>query len=137
MTHIDNSETLSEATAPAREWGDAHATFGDRLAAAREGLGLSPEQLAWRLGVRRSTIATWEDDRSEPRANRMQMLAGILNVSLVWLMTGQGDGPGGAPARPATEEMLAELALIRADQERLADRFARLETRLRAALVVA
>ncbi len=134
MNEIDNSETRPETAEIAEErWSDAHATFGDRLAAAREALGLSPEQLAWRLGVRRSTIATWEDDRAEPRANRMQMLAGILNVSLVWLMTGEGEGPGGAPA-PAAGELIAELELLKAEQERLAQRFARFETRLRAAL---
>ncbi len=134
MTDSDNIETRPDAAASAApKWGDDHATFGDRLAAAREALGLSPEQLAWRLGVRRSTIATWEDDRAEPRANRMQMLAGILNVSLVWLMTGEGEGPGGAPA-PAAGELIAELELLKAEQERLAQRFARFETRLRAAL---
>lgn len=134
MTDIDNTETRPEpAETAAPKWGDDHATFGDRLAAAREALGLSPEQLAWRLGVRRSTIATWEDDRAEPRSNRMQMLAGILNVSLVWLMTGEGDGPGGGPA-PDAGDLIAELALLKAEQERLAARFARFETRLRAVL---
>ena len=134
MTEIDNIETAPEAAEPAApKWGEDHATFGDRLAAAREALGLSPEQLAWRLGVRRSTIAAWEDDRAEPRSNRMQMLAGILNVSLVWLMTGEGEGPGGA-APPQAEELIQELALLKSEQERLAARFARFESRLRAAL---
>lgn len=142
MTYTDNSETLTENPAPSSdaviEYGDAHATFGDRLTAAREAFGLSPEQLAWRLGVRRATIFSWENDQSEPRSNRMQMLAGVLNVSLIWLMTGEGDGPGAAPAAPATPEavgVLAEFAALRVEQRRLADRFVRLEARLRAALI--
>lgn len=134
MAYIDNTETLNEKPEHATGYGDAHATFGDRLTVAREAFGLSPEQLAWRLGVRRSTISAWEDDRAEPRANRMQMLAGVLNVSLVWLMTGEGADPSATPAAPEAQSMLAEFAALRAEQRRLADRFVRLESRLRAAL---
>lgn len=134
MAYIDNSETLNETDMNADAYGDAQATFGDRLTAAREAFGLSPEQLAWRLGVNDATVADWEADRAEPRANRMQMLAGVLNVSLVWLMTGEGEWPGAAGTGPEADAMLAEFAALRAEQRRLADRFARLESRLRAAL---
>ena len=68
------------------------ATFGDRVAAGREALGLSQKQLARKLGVAAKTVDSWEHDISEPRANKLQMLAGILNVSMPWLLTGEGDG---------------------------------------------
>ena len=71
---------------------EARATFGDRLAAAREAADLSQKQLARQIGVKTRTLAAWEDDLSEPRANRLQMLAGLLNVSLMWLLNGEGDG---------------------------------------------
>ena len=29
---------------------------------------------------------------SEPRANRLSMLAGLLGVSVMWLLHGEGDG---------------------------------------------
>lgn len=109
------------------------ATFGDRLAAAREALGLSQSQLASRSGVRLGTIQNWEDDRSEPRANKLQMIAGILNVSIVWLLTGEGEG--GAPLEPESDlelkGVLAELREIRVAQTRLLARMARLEKRIR------
>ena len=109
------------------------ATFGDRLAAAREALGLSQAQLASRSGVRLSTIQNWESDRSEPRANKLQMVAGLLNVSIIWLLTGQGEG-GVSPEESADMELtslLAELREIRVAQSRLGDRLGRLEKRLR------
>ncbi|MFN4102076.1 MAG: multiprotein-bridging factor 1 family protein, partial [Pararhodobacter sp.] len=53
---------------------DEHATLGDRLAAAREASAMTQAQLAQRLGVRTKTLRDWEDDVSEPRANRLQML---------------------------------------------------------------
>ena len=69
------------------------ATFGDRLAGARDAAGLDQKGLAEKLGVKLVTIAGWENDLKEPRANRLQMLSGILGVSLSWLLTGEGDGP--------------------------------------------
>ena len=114
---------------------DDSATFGDRMAAARERLGLSQAQLAQRLGVKLPTIQGWEADRAEPRANRMQMLAGLLDVPLVWLMTGEGTGvpPGeAAPPDRAAAALASELREIRMAQARLTERLARVEKRLEA-----
>ena len=56
-------------------------TFGDRVAGAREKAGMSQSQLAKRLGIKLKTLKAWEDDQSEPRANKASMMAGLLNVS--------------------------------------------------------
>lgn len=77
-------------------WYDADtATLGDRITGAREAAGLSQPELARRLGVRLATVRAWEDDQAEPRANKLQMLAGLLGVSIMWLLTGTGDGLDG------------------------------------------
>ncbi|MEZ5811578.1 MAG: helix-turn-helix transcriptional regulator [Rhizobiaceae bacterium] len=68
-------------------------TLGGRLSRAREAAGMSTAQLARRLGIKTATLQSWESDRSEPRANRLATMAGILNVSLAWLMHGLGDSP--------------------------------------------
>lgn len=110
------------------------ATFGDRVAAARDVLSLTQAQLANRLGIRDKTLADWENDRSEPRANRLQMLAGVLNVSMIWLMTGEGEGvdPGDADACTDRRDLILELRSIREESMRLSSRMARLEKHLRA-----
>lgn len=77
-------------------------TMGGRLSRARDAVGLSVAQLARRLGVKSSTIQAWESDRSQPRANRLAMLAGVLNVSLSWILYGVGTAP--------VEENRSELA---------------------------
>ena len=118
------------------DYSEGAATFGDRLALAREAQNMSQEQLASRLGLRASTIDNWECDRSEPRANKLQMLAGFLNVSMVWLLTGEGEGAptarvDSAAAAPEIGDILAEIREIRAANLSADSRLSRLEKRLR------
>lgn len=114
------------------------ATFGDRVAAAREALGLSQSGLARKLGVKTQTIAAWEDDLREPRANRLQMLSGVLNVSLMWLLNGEGDGlpdpEANAELGRDVNEILAEFRQVKGVLAQSADKLAALEKRLRRAL---
>jgi transcriptional regulator with XRE-family HTH domain len=56
-------------------YGPDAATFGDRVAGAREATGMSQAELARRLGVKKATVIGWEDDISEPRANKLSMMA--------------------------------------------------------------
>ena len=118
------------------DFSDETSTFGDRLAYARDALGFDQAQLAHRLGIKAQTLRNWEEDRSEPRANKLQVLAGLLNVSMIWLLTGQGDAPQASspPADLAGEACLADLRRLRADQVHLVEQMARLEKRLRAIL---
>ena len=115
------------------------ATFGDRLAAAREHAGLTQDELAQRLGVRSKTVSAWENDQMEPRANRMQMLAGMLSVSLGWLMTGQGDGlEAPADGDPVISSdltgLLADMRGLRAQIGQAGEKLEQLEKQLRLAL---
>ena len=114
-------------------------TFGDRIAGAREASGMTQSELARRLGVKLSTLRGWEDDRAEPRANRLQMMAGLLNVSLVWLLNGAGEGGPQATETDADGgadmlAMLNELRDLRGQMTRLSDRMGLLEKRLRTAV---
>jgi len=118
------------------DWfGPDTATFGDRVAGAREAAGMTQAQLARRLGIKKATLSGWEQDLSEPRANKLSMMAGLLNVSIMWLLTGEGDGMTG----PADDSqvgadfsgVLAELREIRAAMRTNTERAARLEKKLR------
>lgn len=122
------------------DWYSADAaTFGDRLTAAREGAGMTQKELARRLGVKLSTLQKWEEDKSEPRANRLSMIAGLLNVSVMWLLNGNGMGlgdPADHDAGPATDlgQALTEMRALRLEIATRLDRLARLEKHLRKAL---
>ena len=68
---------------------------------ARETSGLSVGEVVKRLGVKATTYEAWEADRSEPRANKLVALAGILNISPPYLLSGLGKQPSklGLPER--------------------------------------
>jgi len=88
----------------------ADASLADRLVYAREACGLSTAQVARRLGVRTNTLTGWESGAREPRSNRVVMLAGVLNVSPGWLLSGDGAAPEGG---------FEDVALIRGELRRL------------------
>ncbi len=118
-------------------YGPDTATFGDRVAAAREASGMTQEQLSKRLGVKLRSLQQWEDDVAEPRANRLSMMAGLLNVSMVWLLTGEGDGLGPPDELPVSADMKQMLVDIRDIQTHIkaqVDRLGRLEKTLRKTL---
>lgn len=111
------------------------ATFGDRLAAAREAAGMTQASLAKRLGVKPTTIRNWENDVSEPRANRLSMMAGLLNVSVMWLINGEGDGldaPDDETVLPSeVTSILSDIRELRGEMRASAEKLGRLEKKLR------
>lgn len=113
------------------------ATFGDRVAAARDARQMSQKQLAKRLGVALKTVEGWENDVSEPRANKLQTLSGVLNVSIPWLLTGEGAGV--EPEHedisvPDIAELLSEMRMLRTDMQRSSERLGVIEKRLKGLL---
>ncbi|NRG17870.1 helix-turn-helix transcriptional regulator [Rhizobiales bacterium] len=89
-------------------------SIGERIRHAREAANLSSAQLARRLGVKTATVSGWESGRTEPRANRLTMLAGFLSVSPTWLLYGLGEAP-------ADETFSSELAVLQASLKSVKD----------------
>lgn len=131
-------ETITGAEINDGWYDDDTATFGDRLAGAREASDLTQAGLARRLGVKTNTIRSWENDMSEPRANKLQMLAGVLAVSIMWLLNGKGDGIDApsetTPLTGDVNSLMKEMRALRVEQNRIAEEMGRLEKRLRLVL---
>lgn len=133
-TKDESARGADDHEAAVADYSDAASTFGDRLMLAREAVGVSQNELAHRIGVKLPTLRNWEEDRSEPRANKIQLLAGMLNVSMGWLMSGHGVAPvehTGADRERIVTACLADLRDLRADQTRIMNKIAQLEKRLR------
>ncbi len=133
--------TDTDDQSQASYFSDQISTFGDRVAAARRAASMDQEQLSRKLGIKLKTLHAWEDDVSEPRANKLQMLAGMLNVSLIWLLTGEGEGvtdpweeddetAEAGDGRAELTSVLADIRVIRSEYMRLGERMARLEKRV-------
>jgi transcriptional regulator with XRE-family HTH domain len=58
------------------------------IIAARENAGLSPDQLARKAAVSRSSVCEWELGHHEPRLPMLRKLAKILKVDLGRLIGG-------------------------------------------------
>ncbi len=128
MSQTDNDQDIGYFSEEA-------ATFGDRVAAARRAASLTQENLSRKLGIKLKTLRAWEEDMSEPRANKLQMLAGVLNVSIIWLLTGEGEGvrdpwEEGAAATDDTSDLIAEFRAIRGEYKNLEARLESLEKKL-------
>ena len=119
-------------------YGPETATFGDRIAAAREAAGMTQDQFARRLGVKLKSLQNWEADISEPRANKLSMISGLLNVSIGWLLMGEGDGvepplDDSAPSQDV-QAILQDMRDLQVEIKSMAGRMSRLEKRLRTAI---
>ena len=71
--------------------------------------------------MQRKTLENWENDRSEPRIDKLVKLAGVLQVPLMWLLT--GDTPQGttdSPIAPETAKITQKLERALAVQQELA-----------------
>ena len=77
-----------------------------------------------------------DSDNSEPRANRLSMLAGLLNVSITWLISAEGSGvedPEKSYEMPDDlQEPLKELKALRINLLKSVDRINSIENKLRA-----
>ncbi len=109
------------------------ATLGDRIEAARSSKDMDRSELAERLGVKKSTIKKWEQDQSEPRSNRLYMMAGVLDCNVMWLLNGEGDAPMQtieSNEQQRIQALKAELRDLNKDLERMSRRVKAMETQL-------
>ena len=71
--------------------GEEEMTLGGRIYASRQNAGMSLHMAANLLGVKSSTLKSWESDRSEPRVNKLVALAGLLGVSPTHFLAEEGN----------------------------------------------
>lgn len=73
--------TMTDTTVPT--W-----TLGDRINKARRHAGLEQGDLADACEVSRPLVSLWENDKAEPRANHVLVIAELTGVDAGWLLSG-------------------------------------------------
>lgn len=63
----------------------------DRLKLLRKELNLTQQELADKLGIKRTTIGNYEVGRNEPVDSVISLICDRLNVNEEWLRTGAGE----------------------------------------------
>ena len=112
--------------------GEEEMTLGGRLYASRQNAGMSLNLVAGLLGVKSSTLKSWENDRSEPRVNKLVALAGLLGVSPTHFLAEEGNdgvdvstkkGPYGKLAKVLKDEM----SHVREQQKQLSQQLRKID----------
>jgi transcriptional regulator with XRE-family HTH domain len=92
-------------------------TIGGRISRAREAVNMEPSEAAVRIGVTQATYDNWENDRDEPRANKLVMLAGVISVSPAWLLHGVGESPSFESIADEVSNLKAQLLRLKTSHE--------------------
>lgn len=113
--HPLSSVSDTEDGNQARQW----ATFGDRLAWARNRKGWKQEDLAEKVGSgRKATVSGWEGG-STPGLEYLEKLPGLLGVDTKWLLTGEGDPEPMEESEAALRVRASRWVLTEAKREEL------------------
>jgi transcriptional regulator with XRE-family HTH domain len=83
--------------------------YGHRIAGLRDEKHLTQEELAHKVGITRSALSHYENNRREPDYDTIQKIANFFTVTVDYLM-GRDDEPAQAPS-PPTQEFLSQLEL--------------------------
>lgn len=63
----------------------------DRIKSIRKELGLTQQEFADKISVKRGAIANYEIGRNEPTDSVISLICREFNVNEAWLRTGEGD----------------------------------------------
>ncbi|MBL0916022.1 MAG: helix-turn-helix transcriptional regulator, partial [Sphingopyxis sp.] len=83
--------------------GSSGETAGERLARLRKQKLLTQSELARRLGVTVTAVCYWEQDRSRPKAARLEALAKLLGVPVADLVA------AASPRRSAPQSLVSRM----------------------------
>lgn len=83
-------------------------SIGDRIRWARERKGLTQDEVALKFNISRNAVSLWESGDTAPRGQRLAILAGILDINVEWLITGEGN----PDSTPTPNEVPAGAVLV-------------------------
>jgi len=95
--------------------------FGERIALARDHVGLTQQQLAEKIGTIQRVISSWEREPVALRADHLSALADVLGVSTDFLLGRQDVKNHGGPAGKIRQVFERVSKLPRHQQNKVAE----------------
>ncbi|MBR1814760.1 MAG: helix-turn-helix transcriptional regulator [Lachnospiraceae bacterium] len=95
--------------------------FGSQLQKLRIEKGLTPEELAARLGISRQTVYNWEKNEVYPPVETIRQLAMLFGCSTDHLLACDGEYRSLIEITDVTEEQNAHIQMIAEDYRSIAD----------------
>lgn len=86
----------------------------ERIKELRKTLGLTQQEFADKIGIKRNTVATYESGRNEPIDAVVSLICREFNVNEKWLRTGEGEM---FIEVPEEDEEMKYIALLVKDKE--------------------
>lgn len=86
----------------------------ERIKELRKTLGLTQQEFADKIGIKRNTVATYESGRNEPIDAVVSLICREFNVNEEWLRTGKGEM---FVEVPEEDEEMKYIALLLKDKE--------------------
>ncbi|CAM1656887.1 Peptidase S24/S26A/S26B/S26C [Bartonella apihabitans] len=77
----------------------------ERIKNSRIAAKMTQEELAKAVGKTRNAVAQWESGAAHPRPNTLEDIAGALNVSIDWLLTGNTPNVAGTETTRTNSKM--------------------------------
>ena len=95
---------------------------GNRIATAREAIGMTQIEFAKALKVSQQTVAFWEREAPAPKSDVLPMMAKVLNISIDYLLTGEDGNKGRPGPKTKIEKSFSEISsLPKPQQEKILD----------------
>ena len=66
-------------------------TFGDKIKSARISKKLTQKQLADLIGAKHNSVSDWEQDKSRPAMDTIELICGTLDINPSYLMGTKSD----------------------------------------------
>lgn len=98
-------------------------TFGDKIKSARIAKKLTQQKLAEIIGAKHNSVSDWENDKSKPDMDTIELICGALDITPSYIMGTKSDEEygnivGNLMSEPDMLDMIEEYKLLSDDDKK-------------------
>lgn len=98
-------------------------TFGEKIKSARVARKLTQRQLADMINAKHNSVSDWENDKSKPDMDTMELICGVLELTPTYILGNKseqeyGNIIGNLMNEPDTLDMIEDYKLLTVDDQK-------------------